>query len=151
MHTLIETLARDFPQFTFTPSDNLHWSFTTQEVFYSEDKLDGSADGLLHELGHAVLGHNDFTDDLDLIYKEIAAWEKAKELAKVYGQPLNEDYIQACLGSYRDWLHKRSSCPRCGAHGLQAAQKRYNCLNCEQTWNVSGSHHTRPYRQSKSD
>ena len=150
MHMLVDTLAQDFPQFTFTPGEQAYWSFATQEVFYSEDKLARATDGLLHELGHGILGHEDFIDDLDLIYKEIAAWEKAKELALTYNQTLDEEYTQTCLGSYRDWLHKRSSCPRCGAHGLQASQKLYNCLNCAQTWNVSGSHHKRPYRQSKS-
>lgn len=148
MEKLISRLQQDFPQFTFTPSDTLSWSAATQEIFYVPEKLSMAADGLLHELGHGILGHTDFTNDLDLVHKEVAAWQKAKELAKQYKIVINDDYVQSCLSSYRDWLHRRSTCPRCGSHGLQTPGKLYSCLNCSKTWNVSASRHKRPYRRS---
>jgi hypothetical protein len=146
MDKLAALLRKAYPDFTIIAGDLFYWSPQTKEVFYKEA---GDSGSLLHELGHALLGHSHFTTDVDLMHKEIAAWEKARELASIHGVELNQTAIERCLDSYRDWLHKRSTCPDCGSHGLQTTQRLYKCLNCHKTWKVSSSATCRPYRQQK--
>jgi len=145
MDKLVKLLAADFPQFTFCKSDVLYWSPRTKEIFY---KAGGERSGLLHELGHGLLGHQAFQTDFELMQMEVAAWQRARELCATYDVPVNESYIQHCLDSYRDWLDRRSVCPTCSSHGLQSAQRLYMCANCQRSWHVSASVLCRPYRQS---
>lgn len=139
-------LTKDFPHFTFIAGDLFYWSPNSREIFY---QASGPASSLLHELGHALLGHKHFSSDIDLLHKEVAAWEKARELARTYRVGLDDRRIEACLDGYRDWLHARSTCPTCGTHGMQPSQSVYRCLNCGNMWNVSASVLCRAYRQRK--
>jgi len=54
---------------------------------------------------------------------EAAAWEKALELAKTYGITLDQEVSEKHLNTYRDWMHARSTCPKCEATGIR--QKRH--------------------------
>ncbi len=146
MDKLVARLAHDYPEYAFVPANTFYWSPRTKEIFY---KREGGGASLLHELGHALLSHQSFGTDVDLLRKEIAAWEYARKLAPTYGITIADDEIERCLDDYRDWLYRRSACPTCGAHGVQASEKAYNCPNCQQTWNVSRSIIRRPYRRSK--
>lgn len=146
MDALIRRLRRDFPAFTFCMGDVLHWSPRTKEIFYRNTD---APYGLLHELGHALLNHQQFKNDFELLQKEVAAWQEAQRLCPQYGIAPDDAYMQRCLDSYRDWLDRRSSCPSCQAHGLQTAEQRYACPNCQQTWRVSASVLCRPYRRTK--
>ncbi|MBR2795466.1 hypothetical protein IKE13_00145 [Candidatus Saccharibacteria bacterium] len=85
----------------------------------------------LHEVSHAVLKHKDFRMDVERLKMEVAAWEKAKELAKHYGVDVDEDVIQGELDTYRDWLHKKSRCPGCGLTRFQTTDGEYHCPRCE--------------------
>lgn len=85
----------------------------------------------LHEVSHAVLKHKDFRMDVERLKMEVAAWEKAKELAKHYGVDVDEDVIQGELDTYRDWLHKKSRCPDCGLTRFQTTDGEYHCPRCE--------------------
>ncbi len=143
MDSLIKQIKQDFPAFILRQGDRFYWSSGTKEIVYPKD---GDPASLLHELGHALLSHTRFTNDLDLLAKEVAAWQKAKELTIRYNVPITEQCIDHCLDTYRDWLYCRSACPRCSGHGLQAAERLYKCLNCAETWNVTKSVQCRPYR-----
>lgn len=85
----------------------------------------------LHEVSHAALKHKDFRMDVERLKMEVAAWEKAKELAKHYGVDVDEDVIQGELDTYRDWLHKKSRCPGCGLTRFQTTDGEYHCPRCE--------------------
>lgn len=146
MEKFIKVLNRDFPAITFVAGKTASWSPATQCITYSPGPSQTATWSLLHELGHALLGHASYASDVELLQKEVAAWEKAIEVAKGYGVAIDEEHLQACLDTYRDWLHKRSACPSCGQHGLQASQSLYNCLNCQNTWKVSSARFCRPYR-----
>jgi len=146
MDELVATLRETYPDLQIIAGDIFYWSPQTKEVFYRKTGDPGS---LLHELGHAFLGHSHFTTDIDLLHKEIAAWEKARELAYIHKVELDQTAVERCLDSYRDWLHNRSTCPDCGSHGIQATERLYECLNCCETWNVSSSAACRSYRQRK--
>lgn len=149
MDNLIPRLEQDYPQLSFTPDHSACWSPRHNQVSYIADGTHAAA-GLLHELAHALLMHSHYTSDLDLLQKEVAAWEKARSLASLYHLKLDEDHIQDCLDTYRDWVHKRSTCPTCHINGIQTSTSRYNCLNCMQAWSVSNARLKRPYRLSES-
>ena len=62
---------------------------------------------------------------------EVEAWEKARNLAKVYQIDFDEKMMQDELDSYRDWLHKKSRCPKCELTRFQDADGIYHCPRCE--------------------
>jgi len=130
---LIARLTADFPEFKFEKSHIDHWSPTAKTISYT-----GHVAKLLHELGHALLGHADFVQDIELIHLERDAWEKARELAPKYGVKITDHVVETALDDYRDWLHARSLCPQCGQTGLQSrADLTYSCLNCGARWTAN--------------
>ncbi len=152
MLQLVASLRNSYPKLQFEAGESFHWSPEQQIVFYKQHAATNNEDkwSLLHETGHALLGHKNYEADFELLQLEVAAWQKAKELAEQFEITIDEDHIQDCLDSYRDWLHARSLCPTCGTRCLQAADiTSYRCHNCHSTWKVTSSRFTRPYRSSQ--
>ena len=149
MHTLITKLPSDFHDLAFEPGIEFCWSPKTQTIIYIPDVDDTTigAWSLLHEVAHALLKHNSYNSDFELLHLEAAAWHKAAELAKTYGYQIDSDHIQDCLDTYRDWLHQRSTCPLCGTTSLQETARKYRCHNCGTSWTVTASRFCRPYRR----
>jgi len=86
---------------------------------------------LLHELGHALLGHQTFKSDLERLKIERAAWDKARELAIKHHIPFNENFAETELDTYRDWLHTKAKCKKCGLSRYQTPDGIYHCPHCE--------------------
>ena len=151
MEVLLSQLKGLYPQLKFTAGNGFVWSPETGEVFYDQRRKGAKARwSLLHETGHALLGHKTYHADYELIRLEAAAWEKAKELATAIGIPINEEHIQDCLDTYRDWLYKRSICPACSTKSIQQNDyAHYRCHNCHSVWRVTPSRFCRAYRRSK--
>ncbi len=149
MDRLIKQLQTAYPDISFAAGDRAYWSPQNRTVTYVSGGTKADTYALLHELGHALLGHTDFISDADLIHKEAEAWDKASKLAKVHGAPYNAEHAQDCLDTYRDWMHRRSLCPSCAAHGAQEDRHTYTCLNCGHVWYVTASRLCRPYRRSQ--
>ena len=152
MRKLLETLRAQYPQLKFSPGKQFCWSPETSEIFYRSDANDDHAIwSLLHETGHALLGHSTYLRDFELLKLEVAAWEKAQKIAKKLKIEIDEDHIQDCLDTYRDWLYKRSICPVCQTKCLQMDDhSQYRCFNCHTVWKVSSSRFCRAYRSMKS-
>lgn len=146
---LIDQLKRDFPRVVFEPSTRFVWQAHNRKITYRPEALTSERGvwSLLHELGHARLNHADFDSDIELLQKEADAWQTALELATDYGQEIDDDYIQNCLDSYRDWLHLRSTCPNCFVRCLQTDRHTYSCHNCDASWRVTRHRLCRPYRR----
>lgn len=151
MEKLIVRLQARFPGLRFTAGEQFRWSPETGEISYK-----AGADGkratwsLLHETGHALLEHQNYQADFELLRLEIAAWEKARELSAHLGIKMSEDHIEDCLDTYRDWLHKRSICPSCSTKCLQQGDfVHYRCHNCHTVWKVTASRFCRAYRSTK--
>ena len=110
----------------------------------------------LHELGHALCKHKDYSLDVSRVKIESEAWERAKMVYLNYqekaksGEVLNngsikgtevdlaeilpmwdEDFVQEKLDTYRDWLHLRSKCKKCGLTRYQTEDGEYHCPRCE--------------------
>lgn len=152
MSKLIVQLQADFPEVTFISSNSFYWSPKKKAIHYAPINLDSAPNAwsLLHELGHALLEHQDYRNDFDLLIMEVEAWEKAKVLAQEYGYSIDSDHIQDCLDTYRDWLYLRSTCPNCTNCSLQIDSRTYRCFNCNDIWQVSGSRKCRTYRKKQS-
>jgi hypothetical protein len=151
MQKLLAELEAQYPKLRFEPGEQFCWSPETGEILYKAGASGNRAKwSLLHETGHALLGHTNYQADFELIRLEMAAWHRAKELAADFKMVISEDHIQDCLDTYRDWLHKRSICPSCNNQSLQQADFiHYRCFNCHTTWSVSGNRFGRSYRSTK--
>ncbi|MEK7594735.1 MAG: ImmA/IrrE family metallo-endopeptidase [Patescibacteria group bacterium] len=151
MDRLIAALKAEFPKLTFTSAKQFYWSPETKEIFYKSNARGKEASwSLLHETGHALLGHANYKADFELLRLELAAWEQARSLGKKHDIEIDEEHIQDCLDTYRDWLHKRSICPSCSTKCLQQGDfVHYRCFNCHTTWKVTNSRFGRAYRSTK--
>lgn len=150
MQTLLVLLKEKLPGVSFEPGDTFFWSPEHSSITYKCDSEPSCQSdwSLLHEASHALLEHQRYNNDVELLLMEVAAWKKAKELAKSFSVEISEDHIQDCLDTYRDWLHQRATCPRCSTVSLQVSTKKYRCHNCFATWSVSKARFCRPYRLS---
>lgn len=151
MQKLINKLQAEFPSLHFTAAKEFYWSPESSEIFFNTAARGRQATwALLHETGHALLGHSSYKADFELVRLEVAAWERAQQLAQHLGVTIDEDHIQDCLDTYRDWLYKRSICPGCTTKSLQQGDfVHYRCFNCHTTWRVTASRFCRAYRRRK--
>ncbi len=148
---IITKLQSDFSGLTFKAGKQFCWSPETGEIIYNPDESGKEAAwSLLHETGHALLSHLNYKADYELLRLEIAAWEKADELSEKFGITIDQEHVQDCLDTYRDWLYKRSICPKCSTKSLQQGDfVHYRCFNCHTHWRVSASRFCRAYRSHK--
>jgi len=145
IENLISRLKHDYPTYIFQEGAQEHWSPKDKTIFFNSSH---PCFGVLHELAHAVLKHSTYQTDFELLKLESEAWELAAKIGQKYNIKIDEDHIQNCLDTYRDWLHRRSACPACGTHVLQKSSKNYYCYNCETVWSVSSGRFVRPYRKT---
>lgn len=134
--SIISRLEIDYPQFSFKEANNFLWSPNEQTIYYTDKIYDYSV-FLFHELSHALLAHANYNFDVELITMERNAWDKAVKVASDYSIEISDNIIQSTLDTYRDWLHKRSTCPICSATGVQSNKNQYKCLACGDEWRVN--------------
>lgn len=133
--SLASRLQNDFAQFHFKTGDDFYWSPGQKMIFYP---LNGNPLLLLHELGHALLGHQGYSRDVQLLGLERDAWEYTKNyLSQRYNIEVDHAVIENALDTYREWLHSRSICPTCTSTGIQARENIYSCVVCFASWEVN--------------
>jgi hypothetical protein len=119
----LANITNEYPTLRFVSGDSFYWSPSNHQITYQLDDLNG-IEHLLHEVSHALLEHTKYETDIALIQMERA-----------------DDLVQNDLDTYRDWLHARSTCPHCGANGIQTAKQNYQCLICHKLWSVNQALH----------
>jgi len=146
-NSIFSELKNNHPNITFQKSDHSRWSPETKTIHY---KVSGknSLWSLLHEIGHMVCDHTTYDSDIGLLRMEVAAWKQAREIASRFNVVIDEEHIQKCLDTYRDWVYKRSSCPVCTQAGIEKELGLYSCINCPSKWKVSSARFCRPYRKT---
>ena len=127
--SLIAKIRVDYPELTLTEGERFKFS-PPRTVYYTS----GHPLELLHELGHYLIGEQDYVSDIELIEIESRAWAKAKELCATYDVVWDEDYAENHLDSYRDWLHVTSLCRICNLAGYQDDAGLYHCPLCGASW-----------------
>jgi len=145
---VLDHLRHDYPNFKFVASRAACWDPGSNIIKYSARPQSdlGNVASLLHETAHATLGHICFSNDSDLLRKELDAWRIAKELAKHYSVEIPQEHVENCLDTYRHWIYRRSCCPNCKSLGVQTSTSVYSCQNCKQAWHVTDSRNSRLYR-----
>lgn len=134
--SIISQLSSDNPRLSFEPGDYFAWSPAKQTVYYVKDSKDAIY-FILHELAHALLKHESYSRDIELISMERQAWDHAITMGEKYKVAIDDELAQSNLDSYRDWLHARSTCPNCTATGIQDTKDTYSCLACGHNWRVN--------------
>ena len=148
MKKLLTELRTLLPGVRFEPGEDFRWSPANTTLTYRPEQTETGLWSLLHEASHALLGHTGYRYDTELLFLEVDAWKKSEELGRRFAVIIDTEHIQDCLDTYRDWLHQRSTCPRCSVVSLQIAPQEYMCHNCTATWQVSASRFCRAYRLS---
>ena len=139
-HSTHKHIFRDYPNLTFTASDTFRWIPSTNTIEYVSTVTEQEPYLLLHEIGHASLQHGTYASDIELLDMEREAWHYAlSTLVPRYGldHTVAQSIADDALDSYREWLHRRSTCPTCSAVGIESTKHHYVCLVCEQTWRVN--------------
>ncbi len=146
---LLNELKVSYPEIKFKKGDYFYWSPKDNTVTYTPQSIspDIAKWSLLHEVSHGILKHTSYNSDFELVKLEVAAWQQAGLLGKKFSIAISQDHVEDCLDTYRDWLHRRSSCPKCTNVSLQTKIDTYRCFNCNSSWNVSNSRFCRPYRK----
>lgn len=145
-NSFLQRFKKDYPGVLFQKNKNTYWDAHKQIIHYNPDQ-DNPLWSILHEIGHLECRHSSYSLDIELLVMEKDAWTEAKNIAKKYRLAIDNGYIEDCLDSYRDWLHKRSLCPKCKQTGVQTDGFIYHCINCRQRWKVSVSRFCRAYRK----
>ena len=118
-------------------SDISLWSPSSKTVYIdsNEEKPDLI---LLHEMGHALLNHQEYARDIKLLSMERDAWNFARDkLAPKLDINIDQDFIEDHLDTYRDWLHLKSTCPNCQANGVEKEKNIYLCPICGTKWKTN--------------
>lgn len=141
LNALITHLETAYPQFHFHRDKNRFKFRFPDQIFLENPEKWGEppeffALQALHELGHALCKHKDYTTDVLRLKIEREAWETAKTAYKKLPKTLktfawDDDFVENALDSYRDWLHTRSKCKKCGLTRYQTEDGAWHCPRCE--------------------
>ena len=126
---LISVLERDFPEYRFKWGQK--FAFQPPRTIKIGPRESNWRLLLLHEMGHAILRHKGFKTNIRRLKMEMEAWEKARELAVKYKVKFDDDVVQEELDTYRNWLHQKSRCPKCGLTRFETPDGQYHCPQCE--------------------
>lgn len=126
---LLERVRKDYPEIRFRTG--ARFSFRSPRTIIVGPAEPDDSLLLLHEMGHALLKHRDFKTDAMRLKMEREAWGKARELALRYKVEFDDELVERELDTYRDWLDKRSRCPRCNLTRYQTPNGIYHCPRCE--------------------
>lgn len=138
----IEQLIHDYPDIKFVYASRFKYrpsKKTTPATIYLEP-LNQSPEYIfqtLHELGHSLRQHKTYTIDVERLKIEREAWDTAYKIFTQYSNTLLKDlswdeyFVENSLDTYRDWLHARSKCKKCGLTRYQTSDGLYHCPHCE--------------------
>ncbi len=119
--------------FIFEQGEEFAWDHRVRRIMYNPNEPNAQM-YLLHEFGHAMLDHQGYVRDINLLQIEREAWDYAQNYSKKIGITISDEIVDDSLDSYRDWLHSRSLCPSCGTTGVQQDNLSYRCPACTQQW-----------------
>lgn len=129
MDSFLKKIESLYPEFVFKPGKKFLFR-PKNTIFYVKNSTHFEL-LLLHELGHALLGHYNFGTGLSRLKMESAAWDKARSLAHQFDITIDEDFIESELDTYRNWLHSRLTCPHCGLVRLETKDQKLICPRCD--------------------
>ena len=126
---ILDRVQHDYPELRFVRGKKFLYRPPRTTVIGPSEPNDSLL--LLHEIGHALCGHHNFSTQIERMRCEREAWEKAKELCGRYGIKYDEAAVERELDTYRDYVDKKSRCPKCGLTRFQEASGKYYCPKCD--------------------
>ena len=95
-------LLQNFPELNFVPERFFSWSPQEKTIYFDPRRLRGNTGkiALLHEIGHAKLGHTLYKYDMQLLNMELDAWDYVRQEAAQFGLTVDEKHIAECINSY---------------------------------------------------
>ena len=93
---------------SFRSSSHFHWHYPSRTVYYDPHDAQATA-YLLHEYGHALLGHCGYARDVQLVAMERAAWNAGCRVGTGWQVTVDDELIESSLDTYRDWLHAHTA------------------------------------------
>lgn len=135
-HVFLMSLKEEYPDFSWRLGSRFKYKPEKTIFIDAEEPIPMPYFALLtlHELGHALSRHKDYNTDIERLRIESEAWQRAKheiEAHPNWGVEYDEDFAEGELDSYRDWLHQKSKCKKCGLTRYQTADGIYHCPQCE--------------------
>jgi hypothetical protein len=127
-----------FTDQTFIPGRYFMWSPNTKTITYDSRRINTNNGrlALLHEIGHARLGHRIYKYDMELLDGDGSLGHRPRPAPRL-GVKINEDHIASTISSYDEWLTKRATCPDCNNFSLQRGRDSYGCFACGAKWVVN--------------
>ena len=137
---VIQRIISDYPQFTFKVSNRFRF-YPPKTIFLGPPEPNYTLLAL-HELGHALSKHKDYSTAIERLKIEREAWQRAKTVYSNYTKQAPElfphpwdatydEFTEIQLDTYRDWLHTQSKCPRCGLTRFQTPDGTFHCPHCD--------------------
>ncbi len=135
----VTQLSKDFPDFHFTYGKRFAFR-PPKTIVVGPDEGEATPLLVFHELGHALSGKYSYNLGIERLKIEAMAWQEGKKTydsclasGKYPGlPPWDEDFVEDSLDTYRNWLHTKSKCRKCGLTMLQKPDKSWHCPYCEQ-------------------
>ena len=93
---LVAKISSDYPNLQLISGERFRFSPPNQIYF----RPNGHPLELLHELGHYLIGHTNYSSDIELIEIESRAWAKAREICPTYNIKYDEDFAEDHLDSF---------------------------------------------------
>lgn len=135
--SLVHQLANNYPSLIFTEGRIARWSSEEATVYYNPREPHAEW-VLLHETAHGILGHANYTRDIELLRLEHSAWHHATTvLAPQFDIVIESEFVETQLDTYRDWLHAKSTCPSCQSNGFEQHKHQYHCPHCQTNWQTN--------------
>lgn len=133
-------LQQLYPAFIFKPSSRFRFH-PPNTIYYEINPnvpFQSFALQLLHELGHAMSGHYNYRLAIERLKLEVEAWQTAQKILELHPEwktkyclVFDQDFAELHLDTYRDWLHQKATCPKCGLTMLQNSDQNWLCPHCD--------------------
>ena len=128
----ISQIANDYPDFNYRVGEK--FAFHPPKTIILGPPQPNFALLALHELGHALCKHKTYNTHVKRLKIESEAWQMAKTITEnhpEYGISYDPEFAEDQLDSYRDWLHTKSKCKKCGLTRFQTPDGDYHCPRCD--------------------
>lgn len=137
---MFNKIIKEYQELNFISGEAFSWNPQNKTITYRQKENDDNfLASLMHEIAHAKLNHSFFKYDINLLKMERDAWAMASLLIENFRTSLDQNYVEDCMDSYRDWLYSRSKCPKCHYLGIQSDINTYSCIYCSIAWRVPDS------------
>ena len=131
LESLLKLLSKDYPNFRFVKGSRFSFR-PPKTIVIGPDEGEHTSMLLFHELGHALSKKYSYKLGAERLKIEATAWQKGKKAYQKYPNlpSWDDDFVEDNLDTYRNWLHKKSTCKKCGLTMYQSPDKSWSCPYC---------------------